>query len=223
MPAPEDAASPRPLVLATRSAGKIRELTALCAAHGIAVETLAALGIAEDPAEDGIEVHATFRENAEAKARWFAARLGGRVILAEDSGLEVDALGGAPGVHSKRWSGSRASGAALDAENNAALVRALAAHAAPSARAARYRCVAVCVDGAQVWVGEGQTAGRITLAARGSGGFGYDPFFESAELGVTFGEARAEAKASVSHRARAVAAVFAHGGAALRARVRRVS
>lgn len=208
---------PAPLVLATRSAGKIRELTALCAHEGIAVQTLEALGLAERAEEEGIECFDSFEENADAKARWFAAMLPGRVVLAEDSGLEVDALGGAPGVRSKRWAGSDASGAALDVANNTALMAALAVHEAREARRARYRCVAVCVLGAQRWVGAGVVEGVITLAARGRGGFGYDPFFESVELGVTFGEALPEEKARVSHRARAVRAVLARGGASLRA------
>ena len=206
-----------PLVLATRSAGKIRELTALFAEHGIAVETLDDLGLAEEAAEERIECHDTFEANAEAKARWFAARLPTRVVFAEDSGLMVDALGGAPGVHSKRWAQVAASGSALDAGNNAAL---LAALEGKHERSARYVCVAVCVIGSTRWMGEGRTEGRITAARRGSGGFGYDPYFESVELGVTFGEASAAEKGRVSHRGRAVRALIAEGGASLRARVR---
>lgn len=202
-----------PLVLATRSAGKIRELTALFASHGMAVETLAALGVHEEAAEEGIEVFDTFEANAEAKARWFAARLPGRVVFAEDSGLMVDALDGAPGVHSKRWAKILASGAALEAGNNAALLRALED---VDQREARYRCVAVCVQGARAWWGEGGVEGRITRQARGTGGFGYDPYFESVELGKTFGESSAEEKARVSHRARAVGELVEQGGIALR-------
>jgi len=213
-----DGGTPAPLVLATRSAGKIRELTALFAAEGIAVEALDALGLAEEPAEEGIECFDTFEANAEAKARWFAARLPGRVVFAEDSGLVVDALGGAPGVHSKRWAQVMASGRALEEGNNAALLRALEG---VDHRAARYRCVAVCVSGATRWSGEGSVEGRITQSAEGNGGFGYDPYFESVELGKTFGVALAEEKASVSHRARAVRAVLAAGGSALRVRVQR--
>lgn len=194
------------LVLATRSAGKIRELRALCDALGVQTETLDECGIAEVPEEEGIEVFDSFLGNAEAKARYFAARLPGRVVLAEDSGLEVEALGGRPGVHSKRWANTTSTGAALDAANNAALLRALDG---VEDRRARYRCVAVCLDGARRWVAEGVVEGRITHEGRGTGGFGYDPFFESVELGVTFGEASAAAKASVSHRALAVKAVLA--------------
>jgi XTP/dITP diphosphohydrolase len=210
----------RPLVLATRSAGKIRELTALCAADGIAVETLAALGIAESPEEDALEVFETFAENAQAKARYFAARLPGRVVLAEDSGLVVDALGGAPGVRSKRWSGSNATGAQLDAENNAALAHALRE---VTDRRARYVCAAVVVSPRGEWTSEGRVEGRIFESPRGEGGFGYDPWFFSTELGCGFGEALPEEKARVSHRARAVRSVLATGGAVLRAQLAPVS
>jgi XTP/dITP diphosphohydrolase len=206
---PRSRVADAPIVLATRSAGKIRELTALLALEGFQSETLEQLGVREEPAEDGIEAFDTFTDNARAKAQWFAERLPGRVVLAEDSGLVVDALGGAPGVRSKRWAGSTAEGRALDAANNAALLSALGAVVDPTARTARYVCVAVLVRGADEWIAEGRVEGGITLHARGNGGFGYDPFFESAELGVTFGEASSEEKSRVSHRARAVRAVLA--------------
>jgi XTP/dITP diphosphohydrolase len=201
-------------VLATRSAGKIRELRALCAEHGVDVETVEELGLAETAAEDGLEVFETFAENARAKARYFAALLPGRVVLAEDSGLVVEALGGAPGVRSKRWTGSTATGAALDAENNAALVRALEG---VTDRRARYVCVAVLLhadgDANAECVGEGRVEGRITRTPRGANGFGYDPYFESEELGCTFAEATPAEKARVSHRGRAVREVLrAWGG-----------
>lgn len=197
----------RPLgvVLATRSGGKLAELRALFAAGGYGVAALDAVGLDEVPEEDAIEAHATFEANARAKARWFAARLPGRAIVAEDSGLEVEALGGAPGVHSKRWSGSSLSGAALDAENNAALARALEGR---SDRRARYVCAAVCVWGAREWTARGTSEGRILEAPRGAGGFGYDPWFFSEELGKTFAEATREEKARVSHRGRAIRALL---------------
>lgn len=211
-----------PIVLATRSAGKLRELHALCVEAGFASESLTDCGIAEDAAEDAIEIYETFADNAEAKARHFAARLPGRVVLAEDSGLAVDALGGAPGVHSKRWSGSAARGAALDAANNAALQRALA-ESADGTRGARYLCAAVCVSGPDAWRAEGRVEGRIARTASGDGGFGYDPWFVSAELGTTFADATPEEKARVSHRARALRAVFAACRDVLQKRVRGVS
>jgi XTP/dITP diphosphohydrolase len=125
----------------------------------------------------------------------------------------VDALGGAPGVHSKRWAQVAASGRDLELGNNAALLRALEG---VSERTARYQCVAVCVVNDTAWRGAGRVEGRITLSAEGDGGFGYDPYFSSDELGKTFGAATAEEKSGVSHRARAVHAVLQSGGAALR-------
>lgn len=200
-------AGPREVVLATRSAGKLRELRALCAARGIMVHDLSSVGLAaEAPEEAGLEVFDTFEANARAKARWFASRLPGRVVIAEDSGLAVDALGGAPGVRSKRWSGSTATGAALDAENNAALLRAMSA---VRDRGAGYVCAVVCVDGGRERVAHGECRGQILETPRGAGGFGYDPLFLSADLERTFGEATAAQKASVSHRGRAFAALLA--------------
>lgn len=214
-----------PVVLATRNPGKRRELRAMFAAAGIAIEDLADVGLAaEDPAEASLEVHETFEENARAKARWFAARLPGRRVIADDSGLSVDALDGAPGVHSKRWSGSTASGAALDADNNAALLRALADVAD---RRARYVCAVVCVDGAREWVARGECRGRMLAEAEGRAGFGYDPYFFSDELRRGFGVATPEEKAAVSHRGRAFRALLAQwaatGAADARENVRETS
>jgi len=192
---------PARVVLATRNPGKARELRAIFAEAGVALDDLASVGLGEeDPAEDGLEVFDTFEENARAKARWFAARLPGAVVVAEDSGLVVDALGGAPGVRSKRWSGSTATGAALEAANNAHL---LAALRDASTRTAAYVTVAVCTDGSREWAARGECRGRIVTAPSGSGGFGYDPLFWSDDLRSTFGDATREAKASVSHRGRA--------------------
>jgi XTP/dITP diphosphohydrolase len=193
-------------VLATRNAGKLRELRALCAEQGIRALTLDALGLTESPAEDGLEVYETFTANARAKAAHFAARLPGCWVLAEDSGLVVDALGGGPGVHSKRWTGSVATGPALDAENNAALMRALTGVVD---RRARYVCAAVLCDGERVYEAEGRVDGRIAYAPRGTQGFGYDSYFVSEELQCTFAEASSEEKSRVSHRGRAVRAVLA--------------
>lgn len=206
------------VVLATRSAGKLRELRGLLQAAGFASESLDELGCVEDPREAGIEVFETFEANAEAKAAWFSARFPGRLVLAEDSGLEVDALGGAPGVHSKRWARSSATGRALDEANNRALLDALRNGDAGASRRARYRCVAVLAEGAARWRGEGRAEGMIREAPRGKGGFGYDPYFESSELGRTFAEVSSEEKARVSHRARAVRAVVAAYRAASDAR-----
>ncbi len=193
-------ASSRALLLGTRSAGKLRELRPLFAAAGFEVVDATAAGIAESAEEDALEVAETFEENALAKARYFR-RVSGRDAVADDSGIEVRALGGAPGVRSKRWSERPdLCGQALDDENNALLLRRLAG---ADDRGARYVCAAAYsgVDGE--FVVRGEVAGVITRAPRGTGGFGYDPFFESLELGRTFGEVSMDEKARVSHRARA--------------------
>jgi XTP/dITP diphosphohydrolase len=192
-------------LLATRSAGKLRELLPMFAAAGIRVIGLDEAGISPSPDEDTVEQFDTFEANALAKARYFAER-SGRTTVADDSGLVVDALGGWPGVRSKRWSGRLdLEGTALDAANNAALLAALAGEVD---RRARYVCVAALVEGTAERTWRGETAGRIIDAPRGADGFGYDPYFFSDELGMTFGEASREAKEEVSHRGRAFRAMI---------------
>lgn len=194
------------LLLATRSAGKLRELAPLLQAAGYVPVDLETAGIPESPQEEAIEAHETFEGNALAKARHFFA-LSGLPTLADDSGLCVDSLGGRPGVRSKRWSGRPdLRGQALDDANNATLLAALAAPG--RARAASYVCAAAFVDGDGEIVCRGATQGTILQEARGTGGFGYDPLFFSNELGRSFGEVSREEKAGVSHRARAVRAVL---------------
>jgi XTP/dITP diphosphohydrolase len=195
----------RPWVLATRNAGKLRELRPLFADTGIAVIDLAEAGVEQSPDEEALECHATFEENALSKARWFAARSGGLPVVADDSGLEVMALDGAPGVRSKRWSGrSDVSGAALDAANNALLLERL--HGVRDRRA-RFVCAAAWCDEGRELVVRGETPGFIVQAggARGEHGFGYDPLFRSDELGMTLAEATVAEKQAVSHRGRAFA------------------
>jgi XTP/dITP diphosphohydrolase len=200
-------ASDQPWVLATRSAGKLRELRALFAGAGVRVVDLAEAGAPESDGEEGIECFETFEENALAKARWFAARLPGRTVVADDSGLAVRALGGEPGVRSKRWSGRTGlSGAALDAANNALLVRRLAGLAD---RRAQFVCAAAWVRGGVEVVTVGAVDGEIAAAGSGAEGFGYDPYFRVAELGMTLGEATVAEKEQVSHRARAFRALLA--------------
>ncbi len=197
------------LLVATRSRGKQREFRALLTPLGVTILFPDDIGLLHSAAEDSLEVFETFEENARAKARWFAAR-SGLSTLADDSGLEVDVLGGAPGVHSKRFAGLDGGDHLVRAANNAALLSQLAA-VPMSQRAARYRCVLVWHDpgtGREL-VRAGTTEGRIGSAPIGSSGFGYDPLFHSTELGMTFGEATAEAKHSVSHRGRAAAAMMA--------------
>jgi XTP/dITP diphosphohydrolase len=194
-----------PLLIATRSAGKLRELRELFRESGIAVLDLLEAGIPEDPAEESLEAFDTFEENALAKARYFAKRTGGAVI-ADDSGLEIEALGGKPGVRSKRWSGrTDVGGLALDQANNEFL---LAAMRGLTSRRARYVAVAALVDGAREMTFRGTTPGSILEQPRGTGGFGYDPYFLSDELEITFAEASVEQKQRVSHRGRAFRALI---------------
>jgi XTP/dITP diphosphohydrolase len=196
----------RALVLATRSADKLRELEDLFRSRGYSLLSLDGLGIPSAPEEDSLEVADSFEGNALAKARFFAGRLG-RPVVADDSGLEVAALGGRPGVLSKRWSGRPdLSGKWLDEANNAHLVKELAG---VHDRRARYVCAASFCDGRTEIVFRGTTSGSILEQPRGTHGFGYDPYFFSDELGVTFGEASLERKQTVSHRARAFTALLA--------------
>ena len=195
-----------PLLIATRSSGKLRELRALFNGAGIAVVDLIEAGLDPAAEEDDLENADTFEENALAKARYFASRAK-RAVVADDSGLEVEALGLQPGVRSKRWSG-RADlvGLALDEANNARLLEALRG---ATNRRARYVCVAAFVDGAMELTGRGASSGVILDRPRGRGGFGYDPYFLSDELGKTFAEASVGEKELVSHRGRAFRALIA--------------
>jgi len=185
------------LVLASGNPGKLREMRALLAPLGHEVIAQAALGIA-----DADEPHDTFLENALAKAR-HASRASGLPALADDSGLCVDALGGAPGVHSAYFAGREGSRAVRDARNNAKLLASLG-----EARSAHYRCVMALVndaDDARPLVAECDWHGEIARAPRGANGFGYDPLFLVAERGLTAAELSEQEKNRISHRARAAA------------------
>ena len=182
------------LVLASGNAGKLREFRRLLEPLGLDVVAQAELGIA--PAD---EPHVTFIENALAKARHASAQ-SGLPALADDSGVCVNALGGAPGVRSARYAGEPAS----DARNNAALVAALAGVAD---RRAHYYCVLVLLrhaDDPQPIIAEGVWHGRIVDAPRGSGGFGYDPHFQDDATGYTGAELPLARKNLLSHRGRAM-------------------
>ncbi len=193
------------LLVATRSSGKQREARRILEAAGHQVVFPDDTGLIERAEEEGLESGDSFETNARRKAEYFA-RLSGLPTLADDSGLEVLSLGGAPGVRSKRWAGATGSAADIDAANNAELLRRLRG-AAEQRRRARYRCVLVLVR----WAGgipevfEGACSGRILEAADGTEGFGYDPYFWSDDLKKSFGQATAEEKDSVSHRGRALA------------------
>ena len=192
------------LLAATRSSGKQLEFRRLLEPAGIEVVFPDDVGLYPTAAEDLLESGTSLEANARRKAEHFA-RLSGLPTVADDSGLEVLALGGAPGVRSRRWAGAAGTDAEVDAANNAELVRRQAG-AGEARRGARYRCVLVYLlsPSAVPRVIEGICAGRITETRRGESGFGYDPYFFSDELGRTFGEASPEEKDRVSHRGRAL-------------------
>lgn len=197
------------LLVATRSRGKQPEFRELLAPLGREIVFPDELGLAESAAEDRLEVHDSFEANASAKAGYFM-RLSGLDTLADDSGLEVDALDGEPGVQSKRFAGRSGADHEVTAANNAELLRRLAAVQACS-RTARYRCVLVyrpADQAAEEIVVEGVTTGRILGHPEGEGGFGYDPLFLSDDLGISLGLASRSDKARISHRGRAVAALI---------------
>lgn len=195
------------LVIATRSSHKLREIAAILPdLPGLTLRDLDSAGVLASPEEEGIEAFDSFGENALAKARYFAA-LARRPVLADDSGLCVDALGGGPGVRSKRFSGrTDLEGEALDRANNELLLRSLEG-VPEEERAAHYVCVLALVDPeGRESTFEGRCDGVILREPRGSGGFGYDPLFLVPELGLTFGEIDPVVKNRISHRARAVRA-----------------
>ena len=187
------------IVLASGNAGKLRELAAILAPLGHELVPQAALGI-ETPPETG----ATFVANALLKAR-FAAIASGLAALADDSGIEVDALDGRPGVYSARFAGEHAS----DRQNLEKMLVELRGVAAER-RAARYQCVIVLVrsaDDAAPLIAQGTWEGRILDAPRGAGGFGYDPIFQPAGMSVTAAELTPADKNARSHRGHALRAL----------------
>jgi XTP/dITP diphosphohydrolase len=184
------------LLLATRNDGKVREVRELLANEPLRLETLAAHPEVGDVVENG----KTFDENARLKAA-HAARKSGLWTIGEDSGLEVDALDGAPGVRSARYAGIHGD----DEANNCKLLRDLEGQ---MNRAARYVCVMVLAapDGAIVATARGTCEGRILEAPRGRSGFGYDPLFVAERMDRTMAELGPEAKGAISHRGQAVRA-----------------
>ena len=206
-----------PILLGTRSWGKRRELSEILADVDFEVIDLDAAGIEYDEVEDQVEIYGTFEENALAKARYFRD-VSGLPTLADDSGLVVDALAGAPGVLSKRYSGKHdRDGWDLDVSNNAKLLRELervdreraARGEGPAPRSARYVCVAAYVGPSGEMTREGTIEGKVIDKQRGTGGFGYDCHVEIPELGgLTMAEADWRVKSQVSHRGRAFRALL---------------
>lgn len=185
------ATPPNSLLIATHNVGKLAELRSLLAAIPYALVSLADVGIHTDVEETG----ATLEENAALKATAYA-RLAGLPTLADDSGLEVDALNGAPGVHSARYAGS----GATDADRIAKLLANLASHQPPWT--ARFLCViAIALSDNDVELRDGTCEGVITAQPRGDNGFGYDPIFLLPQCGKTMAELSDAAKNRISHRA----------------------
>ncbi len=186
----------RRLVIATKNPKKLSEMRQILAPLGCEIVSVEEIrpGVAT-AVEDG----ATFAENAAKKALWYAEQCG-EICVADDSGLEVDALDGAPGVYSSRYSGQEGD----DEANNAKLLKELKGVPEEN-RGAQFRCViAVASPGEVHFTTEGVVRGRILESPRGEGGFGYDPLFLYPEWGKTFAEVDGPRKASVSHRGRAL-------------------
>ncbi len=183
------------LVVASGNRDKAAEVAKLLADTSWRIRTLADYLPVDEPVEDG----ETFEENALLKARYYVAAVGAPCV-ADDSGLEVDVLNGAPGVFSARYAGEGCS----YADNNAKLLRELASYRGKESRQARFRCCAAYVDpeGTEL-VAEGTVEGHIAAEPRGANGFGYDPVFIPKGFDATFGELPPETKHAISHRGRA--------------------
>ena len=198
------------LYAATTSQGKLRDFRTAAQAHSLAIDPLPGLVLIPAPEEDG----ATFAANATLKAVYYSRFAPGELVLADDSGLEVDALDGAPGVRSARFAADTGLVDSPDANdntdvwNNMVLLQRLAG-VLPASRTARYRCVLVAArDGVALHTAEGAVEGMILEAPRGTGGFGYDPLFYLPARDRTMAEIDIETKLSLSHRGRAIEALL---------------
>jgi len=189
----------RRVLIATSNAGKLRDFAGAAAAHGVTVAGIPGFSTLAPVVEDG----ATFEANARKKAEEYSRAVPGELVLADDSGLEVDVLGGAPGIRSARYAAHepRAAESNSDDEaNNLRLLRELAA-APREQRTARFVCViAAARDGSTLATFRGAAEGIILNEPRGSNGFGYDPLFYFPEIGKTFAELSPAEKAQYSHR-----------------------
>jgi XTP/dITP diphosphohydrolase len=198
------------LYVATTSQGKLRDFRTAAEAHSLIIEPLSSLKTIPAPEEDGL----TFAANATLKAVYYSRFAPGELVVADDSGLEVDALNGAPGVRSARFAADSGMVDSPDANdntdvwNNIVLLQRMAG--VPTVqRTARYRCVLVAArDGQVVHTAEGAVEGMVLGAPRGTGGFGYDPLFYLPTLDRTMAELDLETKLALSHRGRAIAALL---------------
>ena len=194
--------------MASSNAGKLRDFGAAAAVFGVEIAVLPGLKEIPAPEEDG----ASFEANARLKAEAYSRARPGLLVVADDSGLDVDALDGAPGVRSARYAEDAgfdvSDGEDADVRNNLYLLRQLRGHARPWA--ARYHCVlALARDGAVLRTAAGVVEGEIIAEPRGAGGFGYDPLFWLPGLGKTMAEIELATKQTLSHRGRALAALLA--------------
>jgi XTP/dITP diphosphohydrolase len=203
---------PRTVLIATSNLGKIRDFAGAGAPFGITIASIPNFSSLPPVVEDG----ATFEENARKKAQSYSLAAPGELVLADDSGLEIDALGGAPGVHSARYAADEPRAAECNADdqaNNAKVLRELK-RASGQERGARFICVlAAARDGKTLRIFRGIAEGVILEAARGENGFGYDPLFFFPSIQKTFAELSAEEKALYSHRGSAFRAFLSWYGA----------
>ena len=191
--------TPRTVLVATSNAGKLRDFAGAAGPLGITITGIPGFASLPPVVEDG----ATFEANARKKAEEYSRAVPGELVVADDSGLEVDAFGGAPGVHSARYAADephRAEANTDDEMNNARVLRELTG-LPPEKRTARFVCVlAAARDGRTLGIFRGTAEGIILEAPRGRNGFGYDPLFYFPQIGKTFAELSAEEKAQYSHR-----------------------
>lgn len=188
------------VLVATSNRGKLRDFAGAAVVHGITAECLANFGQLPEVVEDG----ASFEENARKKAEHYSRFAPGELVLADDSGLAVDALGGAPGVYSARYAADEANGNSRDVANNAKLLRELDT-VAEDHRQAKFVCViSAARDGREVVHFRGEALGVVLREARGDMGFGYDPLFYFPSLDKSFAELTPNEKAKVSHRGAAL-------------------
>ena len=187
------------ILIATSNPGKLRDFAGAASSYGIEIDTVPSLSSLPALVEDGL----TFEANARKKAEHYSRYVPREIVLADDSGLEVDALGGAPGVHSARYAADdplQAESNTGDEANNARLLRELKGFAADR-RSGRFVCVIAAARGGETLAAfRGTAEGIILDAPRGSNGFGYDPLFYFPRISKTFAELSTEDKAKYSHR-----------------------